>query len=464
MTSGKDTTDLDALSPDGGTESERVVLAAVLREPARLDDLARLVREDDFADGLCRALYGILDAQVRAGRPADLQTVRECFARAHPGHFASLNELVAVTRELADGFAGNAEHHARRVHGRGTLRRLRAAGEKIADLARRADGPPEDLLRQAGEALAAVDDAAGSAEAVPLSSALHDMIAAMHDRWEAGRPSSLPSGLGELDGITGGLRKGELITLAARPGVGKTSIGLGVARAAAEAGHPALFASVEMGRVELAERLVASRLSIDARLLHEHDQDRLPRGLWGDVLDARRDLARLPLHLDDVPSQTPAHVARQARRLKRQGGLDLAVVDYLGLLAVPDGRGQKKRHELVGELTRELKMAARQLGLPVLLLAQLNREVESRGEKARPRLSDLRESGSIEQDSDVVIFLWRSEQQPHRNPGDAPPDLVWINCEVAKNRNGQTGALPLVFHRPSTTFTTAPLSDPRRKA
>jgi replicative DNA helicase len=245
----------------------------------------------------------------------------------------------------------------------------------------------------------------------------------------------VPTGVADLDALTGGLQPGDLVVIAARPGVGKTGLALALVRHAAGLGHPALFCSIEMGRGELAARLLSAHTGVAGQLIRHGAVNASELRRLGDAVG---EFAGLPAWIDDSPAQSVLRIAANARRLKRQRGLALVAVDYLQLVE-PEERGVP-RHEQVAAASRRLKALARELEVPLVALAQLNRESESRTDR-RPRLSDLRESGQVEQDADVVVLLSRVEGRP-----DA------ILLDVAKQRNGPTGEAVVRFDRERMRF------------
>ncbi len=261
----------------------------------------------------------------------------------------------------------------------------------------------------------------------------------------SGRRLGLPTGFMGFDYANGGLHAGELVILAARPGGGKTSIALQIAAHSAMKQRDVLFVSLEMSGAELMIRVLCGLATVDSAAIRT---GRLTERDLGHLEQAGDQFAGAKLTIDDRASVTAADIRRAARRCKRQGGLSLVVVDYLQRLTAADARA--KRYEQVGAMTADLKTLARELNVPVLCLCQLNREVE-KGGNGRPKLSNLRESGNIEQDADVVAFVHRPEVF---EPSD--PDLVGkAELIVEKNRNGPTGTFPLLWDARTTTFSDA---------
>jgi replicative DNA helicase len=276
---------------------------------------------------------------------------------------------------------------------------------------------------------------------------LNDVLKSTIDRLDSlhqsqGAITGLPTGFTRLDEFTSGLQGGDLIIIAGRPSMGKTTLALNIAEnAALGAGKSAAVFSMEMSVEQLAFRMVAS--------LGRVDQSHLRNGRFGDddwprIHGAIQQMAEAPIYIDDTPSMTPTEVRARARRLHRERGLDLIVIDYLQLMRVA-GNAENRATE-ISEISRSLKGLARELRVPVIALSQLNRSVESRTDK-KPVMSDLRESGAIEQDADLILFIYRDEVYNHDSPRKGIADI-----NVAKQRNGPTGEFPLTFLGKFTKF------------
>lgn len=428
------TSEPNASLHDAGAEKR--LLACVLRDGAHLDDVSPpLAAQDFYADAHQRA-FAALTAMRARGAAIDLVGLAEELRRSNSledvGGWAYLAEVYDSDTVGADvaRWAGMVREYAQ-------LRRLRQAGHAIAASADAREGPSAELIERAQRDLFGLgcDDAdAGEAD---LDRAMADVLLQM----DAGACRGVPSGITALDQMTGGFRPGELFLIAARPSVGKTAVGLAVAgHVAAAERRPTVFASLEMGRTELAQRLMGSWAGLNG---HRVRMGTLS-GPEADALLAARDRpSGSPLLILDAPAMTVSRLAALCRRRKARHGLSLVVVDYLGLIEPEDRR--QPRHEQVAVISRRLKLLARELAAPVVALSQLNRESESRA-GGRPKLSDLRDSGAVEQDADAVLLLSRIEAQP----GDLLMDLV-------KQRNGPVGEFTVRFDR-----ATQRLADPAR--
>ena len=290
-----------------------------------------------------------------------------------------------------------------------------------------------DAVNQAEEKIFAVRDRRSSDQVANIHDVLVEAFDRIDARMDRGEGGGIPTGFRDLDAVTGGLHGSEFIVLAARPSMGKTALATNIAeQVAIESGVPTLFVSLEMARLELAQRLLCSQGRIDANkfrsgFLSGEDRNKL--------VEASAKLGKAPMFIDDTPSRTVTEIAACARRLKRKQNLGFLVIDYLQLIQPDDPRDP--RQEQVAKMARRLKCLARELAIPVLCLAQLNRQVEAGKEGHRPRLSHLRESGAIEQDADVVMFIHREEMYLSREDAQEKQVQGQADIIVAKQRNGQ---------------------------
>lgn len=427
---------------DRDARAERGLISALLQHPRLIGDVVGTLTVDDFAHDAYRRLYEVITTVWDARRPVTLVAVGEELMRR--GWVADVGGWAAVA-ELPEEYASahDATACAALVRDHATLRRLAAAGHQLVGLAEAADAT-------AGEAVAAAEArvyavARGrEVRAVQSAGAVLQEVVDDLDRRSAlpaaeRLAAGVPSGLAALDELSGGWQRGELVILAARPAVGKTAMAGQLARHAAEQGRAVLFVSLEMSAAELGARWLAALADVDGRSIRRAD---LTPAECGRAVRAVRRADGWRLYVDDTPRASVTQIAAVARRLSARGDLDLVLVDYLQLVD-PDDR-RLPRHEQVASVSRRLKGLARELAVPLVALAQLNRGVEDRGQQARPRLSDLRESGGIEADADVVVLL-------HRPPANAH----LLELLVAKNRNGPTGEVMCEFDRARMTFAPA---------
>jgi replicative DNA helicase len=434
--------------PPWSPEAEAGVLGAMLRANRCIDDVASALRAEDFYTDANQKLFRAILECGRGGRPVDAVLLADELKRR--GWVEDVGGYQAIV-PLWDAAptAGNVMHHAGVVRDHALLRGLLlAAQETIDDVTRPAMGA-EQAVEEAARRIARLASGRAAADPVALDDVLHEAFAAIDARLAARRAPGRPSGVPGLDQMTGGFRGGELTLVGARPSRGKTAVSLTFAKAAAGDGEPVLFCSCEQARVELGERLLAGEARLDLQNVRSH---RMSDSIKELLREAGNAMGGLQLYIDDARRQSARHVARQARRLKARRGLAMVVVDYVGLMAA-EGRRDQKRYEVVGDLARDLRDLAGELAVPVILLAQLNRGAEERGKDSRPMLSDLRESGDLEQHADCVILL--------HVPRDRKDDDVWpLELMLEKQRNGPTGTVLTRFIKAQMRFDDAPLSSP----
>jgi replicative DNA helicase len=421
--------------PPHNLDAERSVLGSMLRDNAVIDDVLLLVRQGHFYTDAHQKVFAAL-AALHTGRcPADLVTLANELARRKEledvGGYSFLGELWDAAPTAA-----NAVHYSKIVREKGMARALIRSCNALLRDAYDQTRPAEELVEQAEkEVFALAEDAVGDeeADAAQVVNEVYDCVDAYHsDQSGAG---GLTTGFLDLDARMGALQPSSLVLLAARPSVGKTALATAFALNAALDGRPVFFASLEQTRKELMERMLCSKAKVDSHALRK---GMLDDAAFGRFHQAGDEIRNAPLVIDDASRQTVLRIQTKARRLKRREGLAAVVVDYLQLIVPTDRRAQ--RYEQVGEISRGLKAMAKDLEVPVIAACQLNRSPEGRADK-EPRLSDLRESGSLEMDADVVVLLSRSEHE--RNV---------IELDLAKNRNGPTGRVKLLYRPQWTRF------------
>ena len=343
--------------------------------------------------------------------------------------------------------AVHAEHYGRIVERKSVLRNLIGAAGKIAAVGYEEANDAEVAIDRAESILFEISqrrtDGGFESLSVLLGQA-YDRLEYLHEH--RGQILGVPTGLSQLDALLGGLQPSDLIILAARPSVGKTSMALNIGQHAAvrESKKVAIF-SLEMSREQLALRLLSAESGINPRPLQTGFVDETD---WTKIATVMNDMATAPMWIDDSAALSVMELRTKARRLEaEQHGLDLIIVDYLQLMQSSTPNKDNNRVQEVSDISRGLKALARELKVPVLALSQLSRNVEQRG-SAEPRLSDLRESGSLEQDSDVVVFLYRDGEQ------NADAEVELVKAKVAKHRNGPIGEVPLQFRKANTRFYT----------
>lgn len=415
---------------------EEALLGGILRWPAVLDDVSAIVSEDMFRQDKTMKLFSCM-MSLHGRKPIDLLTIAEELRRR--GEWEDVGSVWLA--EIWDGelTGGHAVHHAGNVRD-AYLRR------SLAYLAVEMEREAATPSKSAVEAVEDAERALWGLSELGVQGQVSDLVPDLNAVLDGiGRERTgidgLPTGYYDLDKILGGFQKDQLVIIGARPATGKTALGLSIARKlTARDRIPIFFASLEQSRRELAERLLAGEGHVNGQDLRagvlSHDEVRR-------CADAASVLRDSPLYVDDCATQTVQRIAANARRLRRSKDIQAVVIDYLQLITPDDKR--LKRYEQVGQISRRLKILARELSIPVICLAQLNRGTEDHKE---PRLSDLRDSGDIEQDADTVLLMHRSDWK------EVTP-CVPIDIIVAKHRNGPTGRVTLMFDRPSVTFVNA---------
>jgi len=431
------------LTPPANLEAEQSVLGAVLLRAQALDQVADLLTPEDFYRPSHGYIFQAMLDLANRGEPVDLVTVTALLKErgrldevGGPVFLANLSEHV--------GTAANAGHYARLVHEKSVVRRLLARSQEIAQACLAPVEEVDQFLDWAEAEIFKVADSKIRPGFKPLGTLVEKEVATLEAIWhrEQGRITGVPSGFPDLDNLTAGFQKGDLIIIAARPSMGKTALALNIAfNAAYGAQLPVAFFSLEMSKEQLVRRLLSSEGEIDASRLRRAF---LGPDDWQKLQEAASLLMDCPIFIDDSPAMTVLEVRAKARRLRAEKKLELAVVDYLQLM-----RGQTdapSREQEISYISRSLKALAKELNVPVIALSQLSRKVEDRPKK-EPQLADLRESGAIEQDADVILFIYRDEVY-----NDNSPEKGQARILLKKQRNGPTGEFRLAFRGLYTRF------------
>jgi len=411
--------------PVHDADAERSLLGSICLSETAFIECQGIVRPEHFYNVAHRLIFDALVRMDRAGIRPDAVTLRAELERA--GTLDEVGGDEVLIRILdAVPHSAHARHYAEIIRDRWQERELRGlCRETLAD--DRRDRSIADRVGDLESGCLRILEAA--LPSGPVSTA--DAMVALNDRWQTGASIGEPTGFAELDKLIGGLRPGSVTVIAARPGMGKSALAGCIAQNFAKRSEPTLICSLEMSRAEIAQRLLALQTGTSFKRLEQPDTlDELDREI---VFDAMQELSELPLSIDDSAGMTLQHIAAVTRLQRKKHGLKLGIIDYLQLIRPTDPK--VIREQQVAEISRELKALARDLGIPLLLLAQLNRSVENR-ENRTPRLSDLRESGSIEQDADAVVFVYQ--------PDDDEPGLREL--VVAKNRHGPTGRVSVQWN------------------
>jgi replicative DNA helicase len=441
------TADILRRHPPFDLEAEMGVLGSVLILPEVLDEVAMLVRPDDFYDDANRKLYATLREMHDDGEKIDvtllvsrLKRQEQYDAIGGPAYLGRLSQAVPN--------AAHAVYYGQIVAEKATYRKLIESSTEILSDAYEQTQEARDLVSQAEQKIFAIMDGRSSNSVSSISDVLHNAMDRIDARLAGEHiDGGVETGFVDFDDMTGGLHNSELIILAARPSMGKTALAMNIAQhAAIEVHAPVLFISLEMSAIELADRMLCSLAKVNGHRLRNGtigNDDRIRLG------QKANEISQSPLYVDDSPSRTVSEIAAAARRIKRrhQGSIGLIVIDYLQLIEPDNPRDP--RQEQVAKIARRLKGMARELDVPVLCLSQLNRQAED-SKDHRPRLSHLRESGAIEQDADVVMFVHREEYY-HRGE-DRDQYAGQAEIIIAKQRNGPVGEVELVWEKDYTRF------------
>jgi replicative DNA helicase len=428
--------------PPQNIEAEQSVLGGILIEPEALSRILEILQEDDFYREGHRKIFSAMVALYQKGTPVDLITLTESLlTRQNLEGIGGASYLTSLADAIPS--AVNIEVYARIVREKAILRRLINVTTEIASKSYLFSGEVEDILDQAEKSIFEITAAKITPHIYPLSEVIKDSfqtIEALYERKE--RISGVPTGFTKLDQMTSGFQPSDLIIIAGRPSMGKTAFALDIARNAATLAEiPAVIFSLEMSRQQLAIRMLCSEARVDSYKLRSGfigERD------WPRLTNAAGILSEAPIYIDDSPALTVLQMRAKARRLKSEKGLGLAVVDYLQLMS---GRGGSDRREQeISEISRSLKALAKELNIPVVALSQLNRKVEDRTDR-RPFMADLRESGAIEQDADVILFIYRDEMYDENSKQKGTAEVI-----IGKQRNGPVGKITLAFIDQYTRF------------
>jgi replicative DNA helicase len=416
--------------------AEQALVGSVLIDPSIFSQLSELIKRDDIYNVGLQEVWGAFERLDSKGEPIDQVTVYE-ESKAYPGIANIITETMTSTP-----YAGNPQAYAKIVADNAVYRRLIEAARKIAELGYSSPDSTESALDRAESILFSASRSQRSGRfwtAPEMVGRAYDRIA----RIAAGESrAGVPTGIASIDRVTGGWQKSDLIIIAARPSVGKTALATTMAMNAASVGKKIAIFSIEMSSEQIGARMLSSSSGVPLQNIRQGVQNgmdlaRIAAGVY--------EIERADINVDDTPSATPGELRSKCRRLLADKGVDLIIVDYLQLMSPDRVSKDGNRVSDVSDISRGLKMLARELNVPVIALSQLSRSSEYR-ESGEPRLSDLRDSGAIEQDADVVLMLWKK--------GDVAFDDIdeTVYAKIAKHRNGPTGLAELQFHRPTAKF------------
>ncbi len=433
--------------PPHSIEAERAVLGAILLNKDAFDAVSSIVKAEDFYSDNHRVIYEALVSIVGKNQRADYVLLSEELKKSQKLEtVGGILYLTNLTTDIVDAY--NVEDHAKIVRDKAHLRKLIHVANAVESMAYREEEETEDIVNRAEQM---VLDVSGTTKGESSFSAMRDVVYETIDRINElqrhkGILTGVSTGFKDLDNLTSGLQKSDLILVAARPSMGKTAFTLNIAQnVAMKSKKNVAFFSLEMSKTQLVARVLAAVAGINSGRIRN---GQLSQEDWGKAINALNDLAEAPLYIDDTSGLTPQLMKKKLRRLiQEHGELGLVVVDYIQLMENGGKKMADNRQQEVSAISRQLKIMAREFNVPLIALSQLSRGVESRADKT-PMLSDLRESGSLEQDADIVAFLNRENYQDTEDTSDGVETQVIIR----KHRNGELGIVKLWFEGAYTRF------------
>mgnify|MGYP002586181821 FL=1 len=440
---------MDVRIPPHNLDAEKAVLGALLTNGSNMgavvDTVTSILKSEDFYRDAHRIIYDAILEIVHANKTADFITVGEELDRRK--RLDAVGGLAYITSLANESVSYNVEEHAKIISEKAQLRRLIDAGNKIVGMTYAGEDEPTTILNKAEQM---VLDVSGQTQSESSFAPIGEVVLSNLDKLNAlqqhdGAITGVPTGFKDVDHVFNGLQKSDLILVAARPAMGKTAFTLNIAQNVTMLYDKTVaFFSLEMGKEQLVGRILSSVAGVSSEKLRRANMDPAD---WEKVIAAADRMSKSKLFIDDTPGLTVQDMRSKLRRLKVEHGLDLVIVDYIQLMQGRNaGKGSENRQQEVSEISRNLKLIAREFNVPVIALSQLSRSVESRPDK-RPVLSDLRESGSLEQDADIVIFLYRDKYYDENSEmGDEAEVLI------RKHRNGAVGSVKLLFIGELTRF------------
>lgn len=431
-------------------DAEKAVLGAMLKSQDAVADVIEILNAEDFYLKEHQEIFKTMYEMFRKSIGIDLMTTySELKNRKSADLVGGLTYLSKLMDEAV--VYSNAKYYARTVSDKSKMRQLIGEADKIKDSAYSDELPPEDILDAAEQRIMEIAHKAQRRNYVDINDVLVENIKEIQElERNKGKLPGVETGFKRVDEILGGLQKTDLIILAARPGVGKTAFALNVAEHAAQVGNKVMIFSLEMSDTQLGQRLLAMSANVPMENIRNGN---ISQADWDSISDAQDSFEKVDLVIDESSSITPVEMKNKCRRFKAErGGLDLIIIDYLQLMSMGGYRIEQRVNE-IASITRSIKIMAKELDCAIILLSQLTRGPEQRSDH-KPQLSDLRESGSIEQDADIVIFLKRDDYyQSDDDPANTDPS-TGLTCDVniAKHRNGATGTVKLAWVPKYTKF------------
>ena len=429
--------------PPQNIEAEESVLGAMLIKKDAIIEAAEMVSDRDFYREANRVIFSTMQELAEEGEAVDIVTLTDRLKR---GDMLDKVGGIAYVTKLANAVptAANVHYHLKIVKEKAELRRLIDAATEIAGAAYEDSQPVDALMDDAEKRILSVAGERGSGSFEPMKNIVMRTFERIGSLYESkGGITGLATGFRDLDCLMSGLQPSDLILVAARPSMGKTAFTLNIASYAGLSGARVAFFSLEMSKEQLVQRILCAEGGIDSQRVRT---GQLSFEEWNSLVLTSDRIARSPIFIDDTPGITVMELRSKARRLQAEHGLDLVIIDYLQLMQGRSSKSGDNRQQEISEISRSLKSLARELNVPVIALSQLSRSVESRQVK-RPMLSDLRESGSLEQDADIVIFLYREDYYDKDTENKNITEVI-----IAKHRNGPVDTVNLFFQREFTKF------------
>jgi replicative DNA helicase len=430
-------------TPPYDGDAERALIASVLGDNSKILDIAATITAETFYNPGNKAIWkAVIDLYLNENKVADPLTVCDWLAsRGQMQEVGGYGYYLDLVRSYSN--PASVEHYAEIIRGHAIRRELHHAGGQICLVANDRRIEAVDAAEKAEQIVFGIINKQQRGEVVHMGVATREAAERIEKRaTRTMTDDGVLMGIDPVDGILGAMENGAMIVIAARPGSGKTAFVMNVAKRVAARGEHVLFSSMEMSRIEIGERFISMESGIDGLRLKRGQLNLHERERVGNAAAAMNGFS---WSIDDTPHQTVMQIAAAARREKMSKGLKLVVIDYMQLISVSADDERSQRHEQVAKISRRLKILARELNVPVIVLAQVNRKSEDRV-GGRIKVSDLRESGAVEQDADVVMLLQTTDQEKSHD------DTVEIDVEIGKNRNGATGVAKLMFHKYVSRF------------
>lgn len=430
--------------PPQNIDAEQAVLGAMLIKKEAIAEVSQMLKPDDFYRDNHKTIFNAILALFNRNEPADIVTVTNYLDKENKlDQVGGITFVTALANTVSP--AANVIYHANIVREKADLRHLINTATQIASMAYEEADDVTKVLDQSEKMIMEVASRQNVSAFTPIKDIILETFDKINTIYESkGGLTGIPSGFVDLDALTSGLQPSDLILVAARPSMGKTAFTLNIAaNVALKAKKTVAFFSLEMSKQQLVQRMLCSEGGIDSQKLKNGD---LNEEDWTRLMRTADRISGAPLHIDDTAGISVLELRSKARRLKAEHGLDLIIIDYLQLMQGNNSKGSDNRQNEISEISRSLKALARELNVPVIALSQLSRGVESRQIK-RPMLSDLRESGSLEQDADIVMFLYREDYYDPETTNKNITEVI-----VAKHRNGPVDTVKMFFQKQFTKF------------